>query len=186
MSDFQLPPKPRVLSKRVRIAVVASRFNSAFSDSLVENTLSELLRLIPEAMVDLHQVPGAFEIPFAVEHLARLTPPDAIIALGVVIRGATAHADLVGESVTNALQDIAVRHLIPVIHEVLLVDDKDQARERCMGERHNRGREAARAAAMMLAAVEKLRKARPAPKSVAASVTGPKPVHTNGQETRSA
>ena len=182
MSDFQLPPKPSVLGKRTRVAVVAARFNSAFSDALVENSLAELLRLIPDSVVDLHQVPGAFEIPYVVEHLARHNPPDVIIALGVIIRGATAHGDLVAESLTHALQQTAVRHLVPIIHEVLLVDDKEQARERTMGERLNRGREAARAAAMMLAAVEKLRKTKPATKIPAANGTppSPKPTPTDG------
>lgn len=183
MSEFQLPPKPRVLGKRTRIAVVASRFNSAFSDALVENCLAEMLRLVPESVVDLHQVPGAFEIPFVVEHLARLNPPDIIIALGVIIRGATAHGDLIAESVTHALQQTSIRHLVPVVHEVLLVDDKEQARERTMGERLNRGREAARAAAMMMASVEKLRKTRPASKQPTANGSSKQPA-TDGQETR--
>ena len=144
----------------MRIAIVASRFNTAFTDALVEHALSELLELHPDATIDIHNVPGAFEIPYAVEFLARFSPPDAIIALGVIIRGSTAHGDLVAESVTRVLQDISVRHLIPVINEVLLVDDKNQAKERTMGDSLNRGREAARAASAMFATVEKLRKSR--------------------------
>lgn len=160
MSDFQLPPKPRVMGKKQRVAVVASRFNSAFTDALVEHTLSEFIQLHPDAAIDLHHVPGAFEIPYAVEFLARHSTPDAIIALGVIIRGETPHGDIVAESVTQALQQISVRHLIPIIHEVLLVNDKDQAKERTMGDRLNRGREAARAASTMFSTVEKLRKTR--------------------------
>jgi 6,7-dimethyl-8-ribityllumazine synthase len=163
MSDFQLPPKPRILGKKSRVAIVASRFNSAYSDALVESALAELMKIMPEAVIDLHQVPGAFEVPFAVEYLASRTPPDVIIALGVVIRGATAHADLVGDAVTRALMETATKHLVPVIHEVLLLDDQEQAKERTMGTTLNRGREAARTASMMLSAVEKLRKTKHVP-----------------------
>ena len=160
MSDFQLPPKPRVIGKKQRVAVVVSRFNSAFTDALVEHTLAELIHMHPDALIDLHYVPGAFEIPFAVEYLARITEPDVIIALGVIIRGETAHGDMVAESVTHSLLQTSTRHLVPVINEILLVNDKTQAKERTMGDRLNRGREAARAASAMFQTVEKLRKAR--------------------------
>jgi 6,7-dimethyl-8-ribityllumazine synthase len=177
MSDFQLPPKPRVMGKKNRVAVVASRFNSAFTDALVEHTLSEFIHLHPDAFVDLHYVPGAFEIPYAVEHLARYSPPDAIIALGVIIRGETPHGDIVANSVTQMLHQISVKHLVPIINEVLLVNDKSQAKERTMGDRLNRGREAARAAATMFSTVEKLRKSRQTRNNKA---------NTDGQETRRA
>lgn len=172
MSDFQLPPKPRVMGKKQRVAVVASRFNSAFTDALVEHTLSELIHLHPDAVVDLHYVPGAFEIPFTVEYISRFAQPDAIITLGVIIRGETAHGDIVAESVTQMLHQISVRHLIPVINQVLLVNDKAQAKERTMGDRLNRGREAARAASLMFATVEKLRKLQPARTTRTSSTNG--------------
>jgi 6,7-dimethyl-8-ribityllumazine synthase len=73
-----------------------------------------------------------------------------VIALGLIIRGSTAHADLVAESVTTSLQQLAVDHRVPIIHEVLLVDDEKQAYARCIGANINRGREAARAATSMI------------------------------------
>ena len=76
--------------------------------------------------------------------------PDAVIALGVIIRGSTAHADLIAATITDSLQSSATRHLIPVIHEVLLLDNEAQAEERTLGERINRGTEAAQAAAAMM------------------------------------
>jgi len=158
MSEFQLAPKPRVIGKRSRIAVVVSRFNSAFSDALLEHCLQELLTLDPEAVVDVIQVPGAFEIPFAVERIAQNNQLDVIIALGVILRGATAHGDLVARSVTDALMQTSTRQLIPVIHEVLLVSNEKEAEERTMGQQLNRGREAARAATSMLTTVEILKK----------------------------
>jgi 6,7-dimethyl-8-ribityllumazine synthase len=69
-----------------------------------------------------------------------------VIALGCIIRGGTAHADLVATSVTEALQKIAIETVTPIIHEVLLVEDEKQAYARCIGQKLNRGREAARSA----------------------------------------
>ena len=105
---------------------------------------------LPQARVDLIRVPGAFEIPVAVKALLELEAPICVIALGVIIRGETAHADLVASSVTDALQQLALEYNTPIIHEVLLVEDEAQAHVRCLGEEMNRGIEAARAAAAMV------------------------------------
>ncbi|NIP92625.1 MAG: 6,7-dimethyl-8-ribityllumazine synthase, partial [Akkermansiaceae bacterium] len=86
----------------------------------------------------------------AVKALLELEEPVCVIALGVLIRGETAHADLVAGSVTDALQQLALEYKTPVIHEVLLVANEEQARERCLGDNMNRGVEAARAAATMV------------------------------------
>lgn len=145
-----LPPKPRVVGPKVRICIVAAKYNEQFTDALVENTIDELGELVPHARVDLIRVPGAFEIPVMAASVLRHEPPACVIALGLIIRGATEHADLVGQSVTNALQGLAVESLCPVIHEVLLVEDEKQAYARCIGSQLNRGREAARAAATMI------------------------------------
>ena len=72
--------------------------------------------------------------------------PDAIIALGVIIEGDTAHARLIADAVTRSLMDISLAHEVPVIHEVLLVANDEQARRRCIEPEMNRGIEAARAA----------------------------------------
>lgn len=159
MSDFQLPIKPRLIGKKRRVAIVASRFNSAFTDAMVENCCKVLIEEAEDISMDLHQVPGAFEIPVAVEAIASRQNPDAIIALGVIIRGSTAHGDLIGESVTFALQSSATKHLIPVINEVLLLSNEEEAIERTMGEQLNRGREAARAALDVIQSMEKIRSA---------------------------
>lgn len=145
-----LPPRPRHLGAKVRICIVASKYNEEFTDALVENAIDELSELMPNSRVDLIRVPGAFEIPVTVSHIIQRDPPVCIIALGLIIRGATAHADLVAESVTSSLQGLAVNHCVPVIHEVLLVDDEKQAYARCIGAALNRGREAARAATSMI------------------------------------
>jgi len=145
-----LPPKPRIIGPKVRVCIVASKYNEQFTDALVENALDELGELVPQGRVDLIRVPGAFEIPVVVASLLERDPPVCIIALGLIIRGATEHADLIGRSVTDALQQLAIKSRCPVIHEVLLVQDEKQAYARCIGANLNRGREAARAAAAMI------------------------------------
>ncbi len=145
-----LPPKPRMIGPKVRVCIVASKYNEQFTDALVENAIEELAELVPQGRVDLIRVPGAFEIPVMVATLLDRDPPACIIALGLIIRGATEHADLVARSVTDALQQLAVKSLRPVIHEVLLVEDEKQAYARCIGAQLNRGKEAARAAASMI------------------------------------
>jgi len=145
-----LQPKPRIVGPKVRICIVASKYNEKFTEALVENTIQELGELIPQARIDLIRVPGAFEIPVMAATVLRSESPACVIALGVIIRGSTEHADLIGQSVTNALQGLAVESLCPVIHEVLLVDDEKQAYARCIGTQLNRGREAARAAVTMI------------------------------------
>jgi 6,7-dimethyl-8-ribityllumazine synthase len=94
----------------------------------------------------LHQVPGAFEIPIVVREIALQKKSDAILAIGVILRGATTHADHLSHSVTNALQQIAIEYGVPVINAVLEMENEDQARERCLEKNINRGIEAARAA----------------------------------------
>jgi len=151
-----LPPRPRHLGAKVRICIVASKYNQEFTDALVENAIDELSELMPQSRVDLIRVPGAFEIPVTVANILNRELPVCVIALGLIIRGATAHADLVAESVTSSLQQLAVTHRVPIIHEVLLVDDEKQAYARCIGANINRGREAARAATSMVDVFQEL------------------------------
>ena len=127
----------------------------------MENAIEELGELVPQGRVDLIRVPGAFEIPVMVASVLERDPPACIIALGLIIRGSTQHADLVGNSVTDALQRLAIESLRPIIHEVLLLDDEKQAYARCIGKQLNRGREAARAAAAMIDVFQELDRSMP-------------------------
>lgn len=156
MSDAA-PSRPRVSTSRANIAIVASLYNEEMVQGLVDSARRELELLMPYAQVMTYRVPGAFEIPVCAEFVLRHTEPDAVIALGLILRGETEHGDLVGASVTDALQRMAVAHAVPVVHEVLLLDTMEQARERCLGERLNRGMEAARVAVNMIQLFEKLR-----------------------------
>ena len=147
----ELPRKPRVFNtKRSRLAIVASNYNERYADALVDSVIDELGDFLPQARVDLVRVPGAFEIPVAVRALLDLEQPTCVIALGVLIRGETRHADLVATSVCDTLQRMAVESRTPIINEVLLLDNEEQAKLRCLDEDRNRGIEAARAAAAMV------------------------------------
>lgn len=156
-----LQPKPRIIGHKVRICIVASKYNEQFTDALVENAIEELGNLIPMARIDLIRVPGAFEVPVAVANVLDRQQVNCVIALGLIIRGDTQHADLVAASVTESLQRIAIDHLVPVIHEVLLVDDEKQAYARCIADSKNRGREAARAAGGIIDVFAEIEKSMP-------------------------
>lgn len=149
------PDSPSPTAQSGRVVIVASRYNSEYTDALVESSSATISKLAPELELDIVRVPGAFEIPVVVEAAAcREDQPLAIIALGVIIRGSTAHADLIAQSITKTLQETSVSHLIPVIHEVLLVDTAEQAEARALGDELNRGREAAEAAVAMIDVME--------------------------------
>jgi 6,7-dimethyl-8-ribityllumazine synthase len=159
------PSPPRVSTTRANVAIVASLYNETYVNALVESAREELKSLMPQAQVTIYRVPGAFEIPVCAEFVLRSTQPDALIALGVILRGDTEHADLVGASVTDALQRMAVAHVVPVVHEVLLLDSEEQAHERCLGDSLNRGSESARVAVNMIELFNKLRLTFPFPHS---------------------
>ncbi len=151
---------PRVLGgARRTYALVASQYNPEYVQALVDHTAIELMRVVPSARLMLHQVPGAFEIPVVVQELAAKPENeiDAIIALGVIIQGETDHADLLARTVTDALQQIALNHRLPVVHQVLTCKDEEQARLRCIEAKYNRGTEAARTAIAMSNILAQLR-----------------------------
>ena len=153
-----ISPRPRIVGGIKRhFPIVASQFNSAYVQGLIDHATAELRVLITGVTTSLLQVPGAFEIPIVVRELALQKRGDAIIAIGVILKGKTDHAENLSRSVTDALQRIAVTHGIPVINAVLSFDDEDQARERCLENEINRGTEAARAAVEISNVIAKLR-----------------------------
>ena len=132
-----------------RVTIVASRYNARYVNSMLRAAKTELAKA--KVAVEVVRVPGAFEIPAVASALAgRLANPvDAILCLGVILRGETTHAENIGQAVTGALAQLQVEHSLPVIHEVLLLENVQQAKERCLAARNNRGIEAARTAVEM-------------------------------------
>jgi 6,7-dimethyl-8-ribityllumazine synthase len=148
----------KVQSNGGNFAIVASRYNARYVDAMLAAARRELKRAGAKT-IQIVRVPGAYEIPVVVKRLARKTSPplSAIICLGVILRGETVHAAHIGEAVSRALMQIQLEHEIPVIHEVLLLENEGQARARCLNPRHNRGAEAAQTAMAMAHVMEKLR-----------------------------
>ena len=141
-----IQPRPRVVGGKRRFAIVASQFNAEYVQGLVNHATEELRALVPGAEVTLHQVPGAFEIPIVVRELAAQKKDNAILAIGVILKGKTGHAENLSRSVTDALQRIALEHGVPIVNAVLSLNHAIEARERCLEKKINRGIEAARAA----------------------------------------
>ena len=167
-SDWRPPRRPmshptvyegRLVSPPgVRYAVVASRFNEAITRRLVEGATETFVRHgADEGAVDRVWVPGAFELPLVAQRLAASGRYAAIVCLGAVIRGATAHFDYVASGVASGCQTAALATGVPVLFGVLTVDTLDQAWERAGTKAGNKGAEAAAGAiemATLLAALD--------------------------------
>jgi 6,7-dimethyl-8-ribityllumazine synthase len=132
-------------------AIVASRYNARYVDAMLRAAKSTLSRA--GAKVQVVRVPGAYEIPVVAAKIARRSSEEgdlsAIICLGVILRGETVHAAHIGEAVSHALMKIQLEFEVPVIHEVLLLENEEQAKKRCLDPKHNRGTEAAQTALEM-------------------------------------
>jgi 6,7-dimethyl-8-ribityllumazine synthase len=138
------------LAAGASFSIVASRYNARYVDAMLRAAKAELQRAGAKR-VQVIRVPGAYEIPIVAASLARSAEarPDAILCLGVILRGATVHAAHIGDSVSRALMEIQLQYGVPVIHEVLLLENEEQARARCLSRTHNRGGEAAQTAIAM-------------------------------------
>ena len=131
---------------RLRVAIVASRFNQELCDALVKDAQSALKACrIPEQQMTLIRVPGSFELPVAASRLARSEKYDAIVCLGVIIKGDTKHDQYIADAVAHGLMDIAVQTGIPVSFGVLTTENKTQAEARALGSK-KKGWEAAMSA----------------------------------------
>jgi 6,7-dimethyl-8-ribityllumazine synthase len=127
----------------LRIAVVCSRFNEDVTKRLLDGASEALARLgVSEENKVVAWVPGAFELPLAARHLALSRRHDAIVCLGAVVRGETAHYELVARECARGLQEVQIRTGIPVTFGVLATENLDQALERSGGSLGNKGDEA--------------------------------------------
>ena len=145
-----------------RIALVCARFNSLVVERLEHGARGELIRHgIDESTIDTVWVPGALEIPVASKALAALGQYDAIVGLGVVIRGDTYHFEVVANQSAAGLTRVALDHNLVVTNGILTVDRMDQALDRAGGKVGNKGAEAAAAALEMLDLTQQVSNARP-------------------------
>jgi 6,7-dimethyl-8-ribityllumazine synthase len=133
-----------------RVAVVASRFNEPIVRRLVDGALETLVaRGVDLDAADLLWVPGAWELPVAIRYLLESDRYDAIVALGAVIRGETAHFDYIAGETARALQQLAIEFGVPVSFGVLTTEDDAQAEARAGGAHGNKGADAVLAALEM-------------------------------------
>jgi 6,7-dimethyl-8-ribityllumazine synthase len=148
---------PRKERRGGTIAIVAARYNPKFTDALVRFAKNELLAGGADR-VEVVRVPGSFEIPVVASRLAQVSNPrfDVIICFGAILRGATTHAQNIADAVSFALGQLQIQTGVPIIHGVLLFEDEEQAKVRCLGGEHNRGVEAARTALEMIRVMETL------------------------------
>ena len=135
----------------LKFAIVVSRFNDFIGSKLAEGAMDALTRHgAKDAQMALIKVPGAFEIPLAARKLAESGKYDAVICLGAVIRGATAHFDYVAAEASKGIAMVALESKIPVIFGVLTTENLEQAIERAGSKAGNKGWDAAMAAMEMV------------------------------------
>ena len=154
----EFPMRPEVLHEAVRFAIVASEYNRYYVDGLVRFANEELKSIAPQAQLSLVRVPGSFEIPIAVQAVAQRQKPDAILAFGLLFDGETLHASLIATAVTQALLTISLKECVPVLHEIIVAKNDEQAKARCLSIEINRGTEAARAAVRIVLALRHILK----------------------------
>ena len=139
-----------LLARDIRVAIVAARFNDFIVARLVEGAVDALLRHgASEKNLEIVRVPGAFDMPLVVRRLALTKRYDAIVALGAVIKGETAHFDLVAGECAAGLARATLDGGVPVGFGVLTCDTLEQAIDRAGGKAGNRGADAALAALEM-------------------------------------
>lgn len=131
------------VDKSKKVAIINARFNHFITDRLVEGAQDAYARHGGDADdLDLILVPGAFEIPFALDKILALDKYDAVCCVGAVIRGATPHFDYVSAEATKGVANMALKYGKPVTFGVLTVDSIEQAIERAGTKAGNKGGEA--------------------------------------------
>ncbi|MCQ9120718.1 MULTISPECIES: 6,7-dimethyl-8-ribityllumazine synthase [Rodentibacter] len=141
-----------VAAPNAKVAVVIARFNSFINESLLEGAVDTLKRIgqVKDENITLVRAPGAYELPLVARRLAESKKFDAIVALGTVIRGGTAHFEYVAGEASSGLSKVAMESEIPVAFGVLTTENIDQAIERAGTKAGNKGSEAALTALEMI------------------------------------
>ena len=131
----RLSPKPSEIDgSDYSVAIIATQFNEVYVDGLLNGVLAELEKAgVSEENVTIERVPGSNELPIAAQLMANKKPYDVIVALGVIIAGGTKHFELVAEGSNIGLQQVALNENTPIVNGVIVGDDEDQVKERCIG-----------------------------------------------------
>ncbi len=138
--------------KGVKIGIVQSVYNSAITAPLLKSCIAELKKAgMTERNIIIRKVPGAWEIPFACQRLSNTDKPDAIITLGLVLKGQTPHFDFIASTCAQGIMDVSLKINLPIIFGVLTTNTLAQAKARINGgARGDKGKEAAQTAINMI------------------------------------
>ena len=140
-----------LVSKDIRIGIVAARFNEFITSKLISGAMDGLVRHnVTEDNIHIAWVPGAFEIPLIASKMAKSGNYDAVICLGAVIRGATSHYDYVCNEVSKGIAAISLETGVPVMFGVVTTDNIEQAIERAGTKAGNKGYDCALGAIEMV------------------------------------
>lgn len=143
-------------AKGKKFGIVLSRFNSFIAERLLEGALDTLTRSgANDDDIEVARVPGAFEIPLMAQQMAKSGRYDAVICLGVIIRGATPHFDFVANEAAKGVGQVGLATELPIIFGVLTTDTIEQAIERAGTKAGNKGSECAAAAVEMVSLLTK-------------------------------
>lgn len=138
-------------TKNEKYCIVISRFNEFIGSKLLSGAIDELTRHgVDENNIDVIWVPGSFEIPLIVQKAAKSNKYAAIITLGAIIKGSTAHFDFVAAELSKGIANVSLQYSIPVLFGVLTCDNLEQAIERAGTKAGNKGSEAAKCAIEMV------------------------------------
>lgn len=141
----------KLISKEIKIGIVAARFNEFITGKLLSGALDALKRHdVREENIDIAWVPGAFEIPLIASKMAKSKKYDAVICLGAVIRGSTTHYDYVCSEVSKGIAQVSLASEIPVMFGVLTTENIEQAIERAGTKAGNKGFDCAMSAIEMV------------------------------------
>ena len=143
----------RLNGKKVRVGIVQARFNAAITDALAQACKLELLTLgVAEKDIDHVTVPGALEVPVALQALAEKAGYDALVAIGCIIRGETYHFELVANESGAGVTRVSLDYQVPIANAILTTEDMPQA----VARQEEKGRDAARVAVEMANLLESL------------------------------
>jgi 6,7-dimethyl-8-ribityllumazine synthase len=128
----------------LRFGIAAARYNADLADALLANCLDTLAKAGADTRdIKVLRVPGSFEVTAAAAKLARSGKCDCVIGLGLLLQGETPHAQHIGDAVAQGLTNVAIQLDVATVFGIVTANTLKQARVRCLGKKHNRGREAA-------------------------------------------
>jgi 6,7-dimethyl-8-ribityllumazine synthase len=145
--DSQNDDQPARSAKDFRFAIVASRWNNSIVSRLIDGALEALREAaVPDQAIELYRVPGSFEIALCALKAAASRKFDAVICLGVIIRGETPHFDFIAGEAARGISEASLKTGVPVLFGVITAENVDQANARAGVRQDNKGYEAALAA----------------------------------------